>query len=262
MKKILFLLVASLLTVTSVGCSGGSKEAGGQAAANTLEKIKQRGNLTMAMGGKYPPFNYKNKQNELDGFDMDIAKEIAKRLGVEAKAVTTEWDGIIAGLLTSKYDIILGSMAITEERKQKVDFVHYYTSGASIVAPSDSPAKGPEDLKGVTVGVGMGTTYEKKAREFGADVKTYATSVDAFTDMVNGRVQAVITDKLIASNNIKEKNLPFKLVGEPLYEEKCGIAIRKDDPELKAAIEKALEDMRQDGTYTTISEKWFGMDIR
>jgi len=262
MKRFLFLLVAAILTIATVGCASGSKSGSEQDASNTLEAIKQRGTIILAMGGKYPPFNFINKQNQLDGFDMDIAKEVAKRLGVEAKAVTTEWDGIIAGLLTSKYDIILGSMAITEERKQKVDFVHYYTSGANIVVPSDSAVKGKEDLKGVTVGVGMGTTYEKKAREFGANVKTYATSMDAFTDMVNGRVQAVITDKLIAANNIKEKNLPFKLVGEPLYDEECGIAIRKDDPELKEVIEKVLEEMRQDGTYTTISEKWFGIDIR
>ncbi len=275
MKKAFCLLGLLFVMGGLFGCSAASPGNSGQAATGTAEqstdasaskthvdKIKESGQLTMAMSGKYPPFNFVNKNNELDGFDVDIAKEIAKRMGVEAKPVTTEWDAIIAGLLTNKYDMILGSMAITEERQKKVDFVQYYTSGANVVVPNDSAITGKDDLKGVVVGVALGTTYEKKAREFGAEVKTYSSSVDTFTDMSNNRVKAVIADKLIAANAIKEKGFPFKLVGEPLYDEKCGIAVSKDDTALKDELEKILEAMRQDGTYTKISEKWFGIDIR
>ncbi|MCL6571427.1 MAG: ABC transporter substrate-binding protein [Bacillus sp. (in: Bacteria)] len=227
-----------------------------------VDEIKERGTLTMAMGGKYPPFNFINDKNELDGFDVDIAKEIAKRMGVKAEPVTTEWDAIITGLLTSKYDIVLGSLSITPEREEKVDFVQYYTSGGAIIVPKDSKIKSKEELNKALVGVGLGTTFEKKAIELGAEVKTYSASVDAFTDMSNGRLKAVISDKLLSANAIKTKGYPFKIVGEELFVDICGIAIRKDNTELRDEIAKLIEEMREDGTYTEISEKWFGMDIR
>lgn len=279
MKRKMFFLVLSIISILTilVACgsqSGTSEKPKEKEESNTTEndssgksksvvdEIKERGTLTMAMSGKYPPFNFINENNELDGFDVDIAKEISKRLGVEAEPVTTEWDAIITGLLTSKFDIILGSLSITEERLEKVDFVHYYTSGGSVIVPKDSDIKGPEDLEGATVGVGMGTTFEEKAIELGAEVKTYSASVDALTDMNNGRIDAVISDKLVTANAIKTMNYPFHFVGEDLFVDKCGIAIRKDNPELRDEITKILEEMKEDGTYTEISEKWFGMDIR
>lgn len=275
----MFLLVGLVFTLLACGNSQpDSKQSAGNSSnasesanneveqqteeSSVLDEIKSRGHLSMAMGGKYPPFNFINENNELDGFDVDIGKEIAKRLGVEAKPVTTEWDGIIPGLIAGKYDIVLGSLAITEERKQKVDFVHYYTSGAAIIVPEDSDISGAEELAGVTVGVGLGTTYEAKAIELGADVKTYSASVDAFTDMINGRVQAVISDKLLTLYGIQEKGYPFKLIGETLFDELCGIAIRKEDKDLQEEIARIVDEMKADGTYTEISEKWFGTDIR
>jgi polar amino acid transport system substrate-binding protein len=216
----------------------------------------------MAMGGKYPPFNFINDKNELDGFDVDIAKELSKRLGVKAEPVTTEFDAIITGLLTEKYDIVLGSMSITPERQEKVDFVQYYTSGGAIIVPKDSTIKAKEELNKAVVGVGLGTTFEKKAIELGAEVKTYSASVDAFTDMANGRLEAVISDKLLSANAIKTKGYPFKIVGDQLFVDKCGIAIRKDNKVLSAELAKLMDEMREDGTYTKISDKWFGMDIR
>ncbi len=273
MKKIVMSILMLAMLIGIVACSSqssGSEEADAEkkvagekdSGSSLVDEIKERGTLTMAMGGKYPPFNFVNKNNELDGFDVDIAKEIAKRMGVEAKPVSTEWDAIITGLLTEKYDIILGSMSITEERQQKADFVQYYTSGAAIIVPEDSKIKGKEDLEGANVGVGLGTTYEEEAVKLGANVKTYSSSVDGFNDMINGRIDAVISDQLLAANGIKEKGYPFKIVGEKLFEDPCGIAIRKDNPELKKEIETIMEEMRQDGTYTKISEKWFDMDIR
>lgn len=240
-----------------------SPSAGQSSAAKTeLDDIKARGSLSIAMGGKYPPFNFMNASNELDGFDVDIANEIANRLGVKAKYVTSEWEGIIPGLLTNKYDIILASMAITEERLTKVNFVHYYTSGAAVIVPNDSKVNVAADLKGLTVGVALGTTYEKKAIELGAEVKTYSSSADALNDMVNGRVDGVIADKLLSTYAIKTKNLPFKIVGELLYTEKEGIAIRKEDTNLQQAIQDIMNEIFNDGTYEKISKKWFDIDIR
>lgn len=268
MRKVLFGIISALLILFLAACGAEStdQKSGSTESKKTeksaLDEIKERGTLTMAMGGKYPPFNFVNKENELDGFDVDIGKEIAKRLGVEAEAVSTEWDGIIVGLLTKKYDIVLGSLSITEERKEKVDFVQYYTSGAGIIVPKDSDIQSAEDLKGANVGVGLGTTFEEKAIELGAEVKTYSSSVDAFSDMINGRVDGVISDQLLAAYGIKQKDYPFKIVGSKLFIDPCGIAVRKDDEELRAEIAIIMEDMRQDGTYEEISKKWFDMDIR
>jgi len=228
-----------------------------------LDRIKADGKLTYAMSGQYPPFNFFNEKNELTGFDVEIGQEIAKRINVNPAPIATEWDGLIAGLIASKFDMILGSMAITDERLLKVDFsTPYYRSGAQVIVPSESKISGGVDLKGKTIGVVLGTTFETKARELGATVKTYKGDPDAFNDMANGRLDGVITDKIVGLNAIKENNYPYKLVGDLLYTEKMGIAIRKDSPKLLEAVNSALAEMMDDGTYQKISEKYFSADIR
>lgn len=265
MKKIngLILVTLILLVMTGCGASKSNSDSEQTTPVTTLEKIKSAGKISFAMSGQYPPFNYFNEQNELTGFDVEIGREIAKRLNVSTEPIATEWDGIIAGLTTSKFDMILGSMAITDERLQKVNFSNpYYRSGAQVIVPSDSTISAAEDLKGKTVGVVLGTTFETKARELGADVNTYKGDPDAFNDMLSGRLDAVITDKIVGLNAIKNKDYPFKLVGDLLYVEKMGIAIRKDSPQLLDAVNEALTEMMDDGTYKAISEKYFNQDIR
>ncbi|WP_088224779.1 ABC transporter substrate-binding protein [Desulfosporosinus sp. FKB] len=260
MKKIniLFLVILVLLIVT--GCSSTKTNS---AAATTLDQIKEEGALTFAMSGQYPPFNYYNEQNQLTGFDVEIGEEIAKRIGVKSAPIAVEWDGIIAGLEAKKFDMILGSMAITDERLKKVNFSDpYYRSGAQVIVPTNSNITGRADLNGKTVGVVLGTTYETKARDLGATVKTYKGDPDAFRDMFNGRLDAVITDKIVGLNAIKKNKYPFKLAGNLLYEEKMGIAIRKDSPKLLESVNNALAKMMEDGTYKKISEKYFDADIR
>lgn len=258
MKKFNVLILVSLILLVATGCGAAKNN-----TATTLDRIKADGKLTYAMSGQYPPFNYYNEQNQLTGFDVEIGQEIAKRIGVNPAPVATEWDGIIAGLTTSKFDVILGSMAITDERLQKVNFsTPYYRSGAQIIVPSDSNISGGADLKDKTVGVVLGTTFETKARELGATVKTYKGDPDAFNDMRSGRLDAVITDKIVGLNAIKKNNYPFKLAGDLLYVEKMGIAIRKDSPKLLEVVNNALAKMMDDGTYQQISEKYFGADIR
>jgi ABC-type amino acid transport substrate-binding protein len=119
-----------------------------QSADKSLKKIQDAGKIRFAMSGGYPPFNYYNDKNELVGFDVDIARAIAKKLGVEFEPVTTDWNGIIEGLRAGRYDGILGSMAVTEERLKVVDFSDpYYYSGAQLMVSKDSGINGPEDLK-------------------------------------------------------------------------------------------------------------------
>jgi polar amino acid transport system substrate-binding protein len=201
----------------------------------------------------------------LTGFDVEIGQAVAKHIGIEATPLSTAWDGIIAGLLANKYELICGSMAITEERLKSIDFSDpYYRSGAQLFVKEGSDIKSVADLTGKKVGVTLGTTYEKWVREniTDADVKTYKGVPDMILEVNYGRIDGFITDKIVGALAIKEKNTPIALAGDLLYEEKMGIALRKNNPELKAAINEALEQIKEDGTYHDISMKWLGIDVR
>ncbi len=237
------------------------------AGADELASIRESGKLSAAMSGQYPPFSMIDEQNQLVGFDVDIANEIATRLGVKGEALTTAWDGIIPGLLAKKYDSIVGSMAITEERQKVVDFVGpYYRDGRGIFVLNDSTVKGLDDLKGKTLGVTLGETHEKWARETGGwTIRTYKGLPELVMELKAGRVDAVVVDYIALLAVIKETGDPIHMLDIPDIEGASvgiGIAIRKDNPELKAAMQKALDDMMADGTYETIATKWIGRDIR
>lgn len=219
--------------------------------------------VKIAMSGQYPPFNYFNEQNDLVGFDVDISTEVARRLDRAPKMITTAWDGIIAGLLAGKYDLIIGSMAITEERKKAVNFSDpYYISGAQLFVRQGSKIGGGKDLTGKVVGVTLGTTYEEAVRKIkGTKVITYSGVPDMYLEMDNKHIDGFVTDRLVGLYGITQAKRNFIPAGEPLYKEVIGIAIRQDQPELLKAVNGALAAMQEDGTYAEISTKWFGRDI-
>jgi len=237
----------------------------GMASADDLQTVKEKGKITMAMSGQYPPFNFVDDQNQLTGFDVEIGKEVAKRIGVTGEPISTAWDGIIAGLLAKKYELICGSMAITEERLKSIDFSDpYYRSGAQLFVKKGSPIKSVAELKGKKVGVTLGTTYEKWVRENieDVDIRTYKGVPDMILEVSTGRIDGFITDKIVGALAIKDKGVAIALAGDLLYEEKMGIALRQGNTELKQAINEALTAMKEDGTYHDISMKWLGLDVR
>jgi ABC-type amino acid transport substrate-binding protein len=265
------LLVMTLCLIFMLAACGSSEKSssnGGKDAnedSGILAAIKKNGVIEIGIEGAYPPFNYFDKSNKLIGFDVDIANEITKRMGVKPNYVATPWDTIIGGLQSKKYAIIISSMAITEERKQKVDFTDpYYHTGAQLFVNEDySEIKDPKkDINGKKIGVAIGTTFEKKATELGATIVNYKSDLLTFQDLANKRVVGVITDKAVGSRMIKEKGFKFKAVGDMLYRDAAGITLNKNEEALKAEINKHLKDMMEDGTYEAISKKWFGEDIR
>lgn len=265
MKKILKLIATALLiSIILVGCV--KKE--DVQKTTLLDQIKKSGTMKVGLMGTYPPYNFLNEKNEIDGFDADVAKEVAKRLGVEAEFITNEWSGMIAGLEKAKFDIVISQMTITDERKKTMDFTQPYIKNAVsvIVKDTNNEIKSIEDFKGKKIGVGLGTNDETylrtkaipKVGEF--EIATYNDVVTTLFDLDNGRIDATVNNVFAIKPIIDKNNIKVKTVGEPIKEDYAGMAIRKGNPELLKALDKALADMKSDGTYKTIFVKWFGVE--
>ena len=233
------------------------------AFAEELDSIKEAGTIRIAMSGAYPPFNFVNDQNEVVGFDPAIGTEIAKRMGLEVEIVTTAWDGIIGGLLANKYDAIVGSMTITEERDEVVDFVGpYYTTKRAIFTQPGSDFTAIDQLGDAKVGVTLGETHEEWAREKGWEVRTYKGLPELLLELENGRVDVIVNDSIAAILAMTEKGQGYETIEFETPEFGAGIAIREGNPALAAEMQAALDAMMEDGTYTDIAMEWIGADIR
>jgi len=257
--------IKSLIAVAAVAIAATFSIAPVQ--ADELAKLKDAGKMRIAMSGQYPPFSFTNEQNEVVGFDVAIGSAIADRLSVKPEIVTTPFDGIIAGLLAKKYDAVVASMTITPEREKAVDFVGpYYHAGRTVVVKDSSPVQKLEELNGKTVGVTMGDAHEKWAKAQGdLTVRTYKGLPEMLIDLDAGRLDALVMDSIPVMIAVKETGQKVRILETPNIDgarEALGIAIRKNNPELKAAMQKALDDMLADGTYEKISMEWIGSDIR
>lgn len=229
--------------------------------------------VRVATEGAYPPFNSVDKNGELQGFDVDIAKALCKEMGVQCEFVVQDWDGLIPGLLAKKFDAIIASMSITEERKQKVDFTDkYYVSPARFVARKDAKIEiSKEGLKGKTVGVQRATIHENFVRDNYGDsvqIKSYATQDEANMDLTAGRVDLVIADATVLQGGFLDtpagKDYAFigpSFTAEKWFGEGIGIALRKGDDDLKAMFNKAIQAIRKNGVYQKINAKYFDFDL-
>jgi len=254
--SVLGLIMLLLCSMLLSGCGQKDK------ADNSLDRVKKAGEISFSMSGGYPPFNYYNDKNELVGFDIDVCKEVAKRLGVKFKPVPNEWSGIVEGLRSGVYDAILGSMAITEERKQGVDFsIPYYYSGAQVLVREDSPYQSVEELKGKKVGLVTGTTFEKDAEKLGADVKLYKDDNQTLMELQNQNLDVVITDRVVGINAINQGEYKIRLLGSPLRREEIAVAFRQEDDTLREAVNDIIQQMHDDGTLSKLSQKWLKADI-
>jgi len=245
-------LVAAVIAAVGAGCSK---------QQSVLQRVQKSGVLRVGFEGTYPPFNFVNDQKQYDGFDVDISTELAKRLGVKPEFVATKWDGLIGGLQADKFDIIIAQMSITEERKKAVDFTDpYVVTGAVLICrQGDNRFHQLSDIKGYKVGVGAGTTFETLARSVeGADVHTYEAFNDYLQDLMNGRLDVIINDSLLAGYTIKHGNLPITITSGLLDTDTIGMAIKKGNEDFVKRVNEILAQMKADGTYDKIYEKWFG----
>ena len=256
MKRLFTLAAAAIALTLAAGTAGAHEE------------------QTVRIGteGAYPPFNAIDSNGNLVGFDVDIAKALCKAAHFKCEFVVQDWDGIIPGLLAKKYDAIIASMSITEERKKKVDFTgKYYNTPAKFVAPVGSGyTVTPEGLAGKSVAVQRATTHENFLRDNfpGLDIRVYATQDEANADLASGRVDLGHADSVALMDGFLNTDMGkgFEFIG-PDYNVPewhgvgAGIAIRKGDDDLRMALDKAIDTIRANGTYAKINGMYFDFDV-
>lgn len=228
--------------------------------------------LRIGVEGAYPPFSWKEPDGKLKGFDIDFAYEVCKRLQRECILVEQDWDGMIPALLAKKFDTIIASMSITEERKKKVDFTDkYYNTPAAIVAKRNAGfSHTSAGLSGKRLGVQRATIYQCVAEKMFPEAKLvlYATQEEVFQDLAAGRLDAQISDSLQALEGFLRQDIGkrFAFLGEMIKDDECigvgsGFAVRKKDRVLRNSMNAIIRAMRADGTYKKINDKYFEIDI-
>lgn len=250
-------------------------------AGATLERVESRKELVNVLMESYPPFSFLNDQNQLDGFDVDVAKAVADKLGVKLRLETPSWDVIAAGRWSGRYDICICSMTPSKARSEVFDFpVEYYASPAVIVVNAkDERIHTAKDLDGRKVGLTSASSYESylnknlviegdedKKIEYPFDfvqIAPYDTDNVAFQDLGLGagvRLDAILTNLVTAQPRL-DQDKRFKLAGAPLYEEPNSVAIEKGDAEWDTKVRQVFAELKADGTLAKLSQKWIGADI-
>lgn len=263
MKKLRlsFLLAAvSILLLAACGNKEEETNTSGEAGAD-YELVKQ-GSLTFAASGLYKPFNFE-EGGKLTGFDIEIGNAIAEKMGLTPNPVTNPFETILQGLVEKKYDAIIGSMAYTKKRAEQANFTkpYYYSGGMIFIAKDNTEITSPDDLKGKKIGVVAQSTYEEPAKTLSDNIQYYSSDVVALKDLtVKGRLDAVVTADIVGYEAI-DNGFEVKEVGKPLWVEQPSIAVRKDNDALREAIDKALQELIDDGTYDEISQKWFDRNL-
>ncbi len=239
----------------------------GPAAAKEWTKIR------FGVEGAYPPFSYVTPDGKLEGFDIDIAWALCEQMKVECKLVAQDWDGIIPALMAKKYDAIIASMSITEERLKKVDFTDkYQQTPAKFVRKKGSGIEiSEESLKGKTVGVQRATIHDNFLTDnFGdsIEIKRYGSQDEAYLDMTSGRLDLLLADSAAMEDGFlnSDQGADFEFVGPGYTDPKwfgdgAGIAIRKGDDDLREQLNKALAEILANGKYKEIQDKYFDFDV-
>ena len=254
MSALKAIVVAALAIAFSVG-----------GAAAQSEKWKK---IRIGTEGEYPPFNFIDSNKQIQGFDIDIAKALCEKLKAECTFVAQDWDGIIPALVAGKYDAIVASMSITEERKKRIDFTDkYYHTPAVFVAPTKAGLKdvSPAALKGKTLGAQSSTIHSGYLEDNykGSTLKFYKSQDEANADLAAGRLDAVLADKVALNDWLKKPDAKCCAIAGPdlTYGGGVGIGLRKEDQDLKSQFNKAIKEILADGTYKKINDKYFTFSI-
>lgn len=251
MKRIAQLSIVILLVLAVVAASG--------CTSTKSKKLVEEGYLTIGTEAQYPPFEIRKADDSFYGFDIALGEAIAKELGLKPKFVDTDFASIIASLNAGKFDVAMSAMTITDDRKKSVNFSDpYFDAGLSMAVPINSNKQTINDLNGAVVGVQLGTTGDLYASELKniKEIKRYAHAPDAFLDMKNEKVDAVINDDVVNKPIIASDPTSFKVVGGLLTVEQYGIAVPKENEALLIKINAAIKKLKENGTYDQIYNQY------
>lgn len=258
MKKLvlLCLMLASFVMIVA-GCGG----------SDTAKKDAQQ-KIVIGLDDSFPPMGFRDEKNQIVGFDIDMAKEAAKRLGMQVEFKAIDWSSKESELNGKRVDCLWNGMNITEDRKKNVLFSEPYMDARQVLfVPMNSPIKGVKDLEGKVIGVQNASTADEKIIELGwqgkyKEIRKYGDFIEAFMDLEAGRLDAIVGDEIVGRFYLSKKPQAFQVLEEDFCE--CGtfgIAFRKNDTELRNKVQAVMDEMKKDGSGAKISEQWFGKNL-
>jgi polar amino acid transport system substrate-binding protein len=233
------------------------------AQARTFDDIKKDGKIVVATEGAFPPFNF-FRGPALTGFEVELGEALAKKMGVGIEWRALSFDALLAGLRQDRWDLVIASFGITPERSKAVTFTNpHYCSGGIVVA-KDPAIRTSADLAGKVVAVQTGSTYLENVKKLTGlkEVKNFPQDTDCRSALVNGRVDAWVTDKFVAKAALEANPTAGLKAGDFVFVERIACAVKKGNSSLEQAVNKALAELMADGTYEAISKKWLQEDIR
>ncbi|MGH0054410.1 MAG: amino acid ABC transporter substrate-binding protein [Sphaerochaetaceae bacterium] len=266
MKRNIVVLLSLLLATMGLFAAGTKEQAPG--VDNSLQKIMDKGELVMGLDDNFPPMGFRDENGTIVGFDVDLAKEVAKRLGVELKPQAIDWNAKEQELNTGNIDCIWNGFTITAERQEAMTFTPPYIRNAQVVVVrDDSPYQNLADLSGKSIGYQAGSSafnaieatpsFKDSVGEF----VEFKENLTGLMDLEIGGIDALVVDVMVANDNINRSGKAFRILEEELAPEDYGIGFRKGDQNLADAVWQQLQAMAADGTLAEISTKWFGGDI-
>lgn len=266
MKKLIAIAMTMVMSgILLTGCGGTSKAGAASTGGGTTSAQKK---IVIGLDDNFPPMGFRDEKNELVGFDIDLAKEAAKRLGMEVEFKPIDWNSKEVELNSKKIDVLWNGLTITDERKKNIAFTKAYMDNRQIIVVlPDSKIKTKADLAGKVVGVQDGSSSVDAVNADAASAKTfkelkkYPDNVNALLDLKAGRINAVVVDEIVGRYYINKKPGEYVVLSDNFGSEEYGVGLRKDDSELLGKLQKALDDMKKEGKSTEISKKWFGEDI-
>ncbi len=267
-KGKIFGAIIALLAV-SLFISGCSSSTNTSSSDTSWEDVQKKGYFILGLDDSFPPMGFKDAKGEIVGLDIDLAKAVAQKLGVEVRLQPVSWDGVIMELNNKNIDLIWNGMTITEERKQKIDFSRPYLANRQIiVVQKNSTITSKADLADKVIGLQAGSSSRNALEK---DAETYekvkdglvefSTNDEALLDLKNGGVDAVIVDEVVGRYYIAKKPNDYQVLDEDFGDEEYGIGFRKGEQTFLKKVEDALNQLKQEGATVVISHKWFGADI-
>ncbi len=262
MKKTVSILLASLAAATLFTACGKKPEAPAAAAPAAAQAI------VIGLDDNFPPMGFRDDKGELVGFDIDLAREAGKRIGVEVQFKPIDWSAKEAELSGKRVDVLWNGLTITEERKANILFTTPYLENHQIIVVTEKSAiKTKAQLAGKVVGVQDGSSAVDAIQKDGdtaksiKEIKKFGDNVTALMDLSAGRLDALVVDEVVGRYYTAKKPGEYRVLDENFGTEDYGVGTRKDDTELMAKLQKAMDEMKADGAAATISTKWFGKDI-